>query len=288
MYNMKQKILSHFLFTVTFFLLTIAWNLPSPSPEAYVTDHEDELETLSRLDETDVTEDTAWIVETGQSRVLSPLQLCGLESIARNNPDHTVILGFIVRSIYKSERLKKVLEQHDNIKLRLIDLDSLFSPDSSLHDLWRGGAVNGSQWPVSHLSDLVRYELLWRHGGTWLDTDILATRHLPNRTNFVSVELSNKAHLAAGATRFTRHHPVVGRILEQLRTEFSGAEWGANGPVMLTRVMREQCGDIDWSGDTEHETVCGDVTVFKQRHFYPINWRQWFWMFKVTTCWQVS
>ena len=128
-------------------------------------------------------------------------------------------------------------------------------------------------------------QLLFNYGGTWLDTDIISIRHLPNRTNFVSEELATKSHLAAGATRFSRHHPVVGRILDNLSTGFSGREWGANGPEQLTRVMREHCGgDNDWGADPDHETVCGDVTVFKQKHFYPINWRQWFWMYKVTTC----
>ena len=284
---MKQRILSHLLFTVIFFLLAIVWNLPPPTPEAYVSNIEDELEILAKLDDVDVTENTIWIVETSQSRVLTPLQLCGLESIAKNNPDNTVVFGFIEKSIYKSDRLEILVQNYENIKLRNIDLETLFSPDSPLRDLWMTGAVNGSRWPVSHLSDLIRYQLLYQHGGTWLDTDIISIQHLPNNvTNFVSVELSTKSHLAAGATRFSSHHPVVGRILDNLRTDFSGREWGANGPVQLTKVMRDLCGrgDHDWSADTDHETVCGNVTVFKQKHFYPINWRQWFWMFKVITC----
>ena len=122
-----------------------------------------------------------------------------------------------------------------------------------------------------------RYQLLYEYGGTWLDTDVISIKPLPNITNFVSVELTEKNHLAAGAIRFQRQHEVVRRILDHLSREFSGSVWGANGPLMLTRVMVEYC-DEDWS-DPEEVTWCRDVAVFKQKHFYPVNWRHWFWMF---------
>ena len=37
-----------------------------------------------------------------------------------------------------------------------------------------------------------------------------------------------------------------------------------------------------WSSeDGDTISQCKDVTVFKEEHFYPINWRQWPWMFNV-------
>ena len=36
--------------------------------------------------------------------------------------------------------------------------------------------------------------------------------------------------------------------------------------------------------DGENITKCKDVTVFKEQHFWPINWRQWPLMFKVKYC----
>ena len=117
--------------------------------------------------------------------------------------------------------------------------------------------------------------------------------------NFVSVELATKNHLAAGAIKFQvrktgnpfhilhlhsfqRNHPVMNDILDKLATEFSGSEWGANGPLQLTKAMRKYCEDQMWSSkDGDTISRCKDVTVFKEEHFYPINWRQWPWMFNV-------
>ena len=71
-------------------------------------------------------------------------------------------------------------------------------------------------------------------------------------------------------------------ILDKLATEFSGSEWGANGPLQLTKAMRKYCEDQMWSSeDGDTISQCKDVTVFKEEHFYPINWRKWPWMFNV-------
>ena len=71
-------------------------------------------------------------------------------------------------------------------------------------------------------------------------------------------------------------------ILDHLNTEFSGSEWGANGPLQLTKAMKKSCDDQIWTSEEgDNITLCKDVTVFKEKHFYPINWRQWPWMFKV-------
>ena len=74
---------------------------------------------------------------------------------------------------------------------------------------------------------------------------------------------------------------MINNILANLKTEFSGSEWGANGPLQLTKEMTKFCEDQMWTSEHGDPTQCKDVTVFKQEHFYPINWRQWPWMFKV-------
>jgi len=111
----------------------------------------------------------------------------------------------------------------------------------------------------------------------------LILKPLPVEKNFVSVELKSKTHhdhLAAGAIRFQKGHQVIGEILKTLKTEFSGVSWGANGPLQLTKAMRRYCKDTNWSESSGSRVECGDVTIFSQDYFYPINWRQWFWLYK--------
>ena len=48
------------------------------------------------------------------------------------------------------------------------------------------------------------------------------------------------------------------------------------------KAMRRYCKDTNWSESSGSRVECGDVTIFSQDNFYPINWRQWFWLYKVS------
>ena len=102
--------------------------------------------------------DSIWIVETSRDpqQVLTPLQLCGLESVAKYHSNTSIYMGFVSPSICNSRRVVALVEKYDNIKLRYISLDDLFSSESPLHDLWSSGKVQESHWSVSHTSDIVR------------------------------------------------------------------------------------------------------------------------------------
>ena len=129
------------------------------------------------------------------------------------------------------------------------------------------------------LYDIVRYLLLYQHGGVYLDTDVILLKPLPPDNNFVSVEYRPKQNLAAGAIKFQPRHQVIRTILENLAANFSGLEWGANGPLQLTKVVRRLCevaGGGWWGGGGDRDGwTCGDVTIFRQEYFYPVNWRHW-------------
>ena len=51
--------------------------------------------------------------------------------------------------------------------------------------------LQSSRYKVSHLSDVLRFSILWRFGGTYLDTDMIVLRPFPSVTsvpNFVVEE----------------------------------------------------------------------------------------------------
>ena len=103
-------------------------------------------------------QDSIWIVDTSgdPQKVITPLQLCGLESVAKYHSNATVYMGFVSEYIRVSKHISHIVEKYNNIKLRYIPLNELFSVESPLHDLWTSGKVQESQWSVSHTSDIVR------------------------------------------------------------------------------------------------------------------------------------
>jgi len=96
--------------------------------------------------------------------------------------------------------------------------------------------------------DVIRYELLYRHGGLYMDCDSLCLRPLGNDfadVDFLAVYMNERARpgrLANGILGCTPGHPMmkevvdaVGRVsLEDCRTKPS---WMVTGPVLLTRVI---------------------------------------------------
>ena len=84
---------------------------------------------------------------------VSPLQLCGLESIARHHPASTLTLLALAPA---SALVSALQARHPNLRVQQLSLPALFPPASPLHQLWASGRVAASRWPVSHTSDLVR------------------------------------------------------------------------------------------------------------------------------------
>ncbi|XP_023321906.1 lactosylceramide 4-alpha-galactosyltransferase isoform X2 [Eurytemora carolleeae] len=206
-----------------------------------------------------------WMVETSGRVKLTGRELCALESAALHNPNQ--IIYFLLTNP-RLEDLPWNLE-YPNIHFRYLHLDNFFH-ETPLGNIWKSGQLRSSNWPVSHLSDLVRYLLLYEYGGTYLDTDVISLRNLPNFTNFAGIEYSKTGTIGAGALRFYKQHPVIQNIVHRLEKEYDGTNWGWNGPGILTQVLKDTCRlqDISWP------ETCSGIQILKQEVFYAVNWRE--------------
>ena len=110
-----------------------------------------------------------WLVETSGGD-LGALELCCLESVARHHPNTTVYLVLTSPVVAPASPLLPLVAAYPSVRPTYLDLDTLLG-SSPLAELWRSGGVHASSYPVSHLSDLVRFLLLHRFGGVYLDTD---------------------------------------------------------------------------------------------------------------------
>lgn len=109
-------------------------------------------------------------------------------------------------------------------------------------------------------SDILRLELLWRHGGVYVDTDFEARRPLDELLDGVEFFVgdmkpgrTNNAIIGAAPG-----YPLLDRALTGLRpVEWFGADPKAGtGPHYLDALLRP---------------VRGEITVFPQPVFYPAN-----------------
>ena len=65
---------------------------------------------------------------------------------------------------------------------------------------------------MGHISDAVRLALLWKFGGTYYDSDIIALRELSKPFNMVMLE--NDASIGNAFLRVVKHHPIVWQTMK--------------------------------------------------------------------------
>lgn len=106
-------------------------------------------------------------------------------------------------------------------------------------------------------SDYFRYAALLKHGGAWVDTDVLCNRPLRMHDHIVLGR--EKAKDINGAVCIApAGHPVIKEAVDASREAGRDVKWGEIGPVLLSRLATAYPNDIE---------------VRPESSFYPVHWR---------------
>ncbi|XP_015597831.1 lactosylceramide 4-alpha-galactosyltransferase isoform X2 [Cephus cinctus] len=207
--------------------------------------------------------------------LLKVRQACAVESAALMNPSTIVYLLFVSWSKFTntSRNFVQQLSTYDNIKIRHIVIDD-YLRNTPLAEWYASGVLKRSQWPKSHISDILRYLTLWKYGGIYLDLDVVVTSSLENLLNFAGAE--DREDVAAGVIGFSPTglgHKLADECLRDLQSNFRGDVWGHNGPGVITRTLKKLCGTRYTKDMTSRK--CHGFKVFPPSAFYPIHYKKW-------------
>ncbi|XP_054714342.1 lactosylceramide 4-alpha-galactosyltransferase-like isoform X1 [Uloborus diversus] len=129
-----------------------------------------------------------FFVETSGVSVLNSRQACAIESTAHHNPSYQVIvLMMSVKDIDFHHYLAENLQKLPNVKFYRLNIEA-FTYGTPIFEWYQAGKWKNSQWKASHLSDSLRYLLMWKYGGMYLDLDIVALKSMENITNSAITE----------------------------------------------------------------------------------------------------
>ena len=142
-----------------------------------------------------------------------------------------------------------------------------FIENSQLKNIWN--KLQTSQYYVSHLSDVLRILILEEFGGVYLDLDALVIRPLPHDENFIGLnEIGfNDYEVNGGVMKFQMNNLILQELIFGLSNYFDGNYFAANGPQLITKVIKEVC-----KGKFEN---CHNLTIFDPWVFYPISYFHW-------------
>ena len=108
-------------------------------------------------------------------------------------------------------------------------------------------------------SDVLRYEILSRYGGVYVDTDVECLRSLEPLVDDASAfaAYARPGLIGSAVVGAVPGHPAIARTLEVVRERAgSGSQVEATGPVALTAVLKD----------------APDVQLFGRETFYPLDY----------------
>lgn len=119
-----------------------------------------------------------FFIETSCRGGLDARQACTIESAARSHPDWDINVLFTAPATEESLKTSKaLLEPFDNVQFYRIHMVK-YATGTPLESFIAQGALNRSQYPIVHLSDIMRILTLYKWGGVYLDLDAVVAKPL--------------------------------------------------------------------------------------------------------------
>ncbi|XP_063697453.1 lactosylceramide 4-alpha-galactosyltransferase-like [Culicoides brevitarsis] len=203
-------------------------------------------------------------------------RICGFESTVRLHPDSQIFI-LIVNSdyfepAYDFEPTKKLME-FKNIHFRSINLEK-FSKGTPLEQFFATKRYTKSRFMKTHLSDILRYLVLWKYGGTYLDSDMIC---LKNLDDLGSNWASDEGDKSVQSAMMNLGNDDLGRtlaknFLNEVNTRFNGKKWAINGPQLVTRVLQRFCKTK--SIYKMMKQTCKGFKIYPGTKFAPVNWEK--------------
>lgn len=223
--------------------------------------------------------DNVFFVETGDSTdyvELNARQACAIESAAMTNPHLTVFLLYANFGRFhnlKSTPALKAVRSYPNVQINFADIKQL-SKGSPMEEFFQSDKLPKSQFKKQHTSDAMRLLLLWKFGGTYLDTDIIVRKRLDSvPSNYACPEAQNQMNGAILNLSTDTGKKFSKKFIDYFLSHFNGKSYAHNGPHALTKVVKEFC---KIGGFPNNKTVnCEGFHVMNIESCYPIKWNLW-------------
>lgn len=198
--------------------------------------------------------DKMFFFETSGKSWLNPRQLCAVESAARNSLLSRVIV------LINNDTLTLNRDENDvlcavfngkfpsKIRFHKVDITEDIS-DTPLTPLFVLSSLKLSQYPSTHLSDILRIAFLYKFGGFYADLDYVfvkpVERALKKGRNAVFVtgyekEKSLRATNSIMVFSQTRH-PLLEGYMKLMDKKFTGKNRIEIGPKLFTQAIRNLC-----------------------------------------------
>lgn len=221
-----------------------------------------------------------FFIETGDSIsnvALNARQMCAIESAALTNP--TAIILFLFTSQARFKRLKitpqlRSVLSYPNVQLNFLNVEE-FASGSPMENFIKSGILSDSDFLLPHKSDVMRLLVLWKLGGTYLDMDVIVKKSFRSTpANFACSESENFMNGAVLNFSSEERKNLSEVFIKDLIKNFDGSKYSQNGPLLITRVVKNLC-DVQNLNEINATRDCRGFHVLKTDQCYPIPYEDW-------------
>ncbi|KAL1468638.1 hypothetical protein MTO96_041351, partial [Rhipicephalus appendiculatus] len=185
-------------------------------------------------------EDHIWFLETSHRTKLSAREACSIESACRHNADYTVHLLSTGNISSRECQYTRLLSKLSNFQSSALNASAELAGTPLAPLYAEGGALHRSPYFVAHLSDFLRYVVLWKRGGVYLDTDVIVMKSLKGINNSVFYQSRTPGDsVANGILFFDKEHPVLGALIGKCARVYSPDRWTSCGPALVSPLVSD-------------------------------------------------
>ncbi|KAI9344020.1 nucleotide-diphospho-sugar transferase [Obelidium mucronatum] len=204
----------------------------------------------------------------------NPRYLCGLESAARQNRNHSIILyarnvtDFMEATIVWRARAKDSLG--DRLHIVPLEWAEMFH-NTPLQSWWEDETYKKSTWVDQNLGNAFRLAVLYKYGGVYLDSDIISLNPLSGMGRSVAMQVGPKVMNNAFFS-FGVRDKFVFDMMEEFVAGFNGTVWGRNGPRMVERTYNKYCKPPKINGTKLLPAEECNFGIAPPSRFFPVSY----------------
>ncbi|XP_065332810.1 lactosylceramide 4-alpha-galactosyltransferase-like [Cloeon dipterum] len=227
-------------------------------------------------------EQVIFYVETTDSVNLKPRDVCSLESVTTFNPTVPVIIVVTVTNhtsdrlpFYNSTSFQSLMNNTQNLYVAWATIPDIARDTILEQFLFNDTRILNSEYRPAHVCDFVRFLLLWKLGGVYLDFDTITFKSLASvmkLKNFLIATFSNG--ILTQAMGFERRNRWVELLMNCTKNEYYSTLYPIV-PYTVTSVL-SKIFNISFNdpgaADNINSQVNESLHILGSEIFYPFDY----------------
>ncbi|RXG53206.1 Lactosylceramide 4-alpha-galactosyltransferase [Armadillidium vulgare] len=178
-----------------------------------------------------------FFIESFKKDYLPARTLCSIESAALFHRNTFIDVMMTSQTLRNSEGIKSLLKAYSNVRFFYLNATTLYM-ESALKEWFLEEKWKLTKYSNMNFGDALRFLLLYKYGGIYLDMDVFVLKNLKKEENFAGLESQEKVNSAIMG--FRKGHPFLKDCITEITQPVDVNSWGIYGPILVTNIFKRR------------------------------------------------